>query len=112
MPEYIEREALIKTTRETPFTMSMCLTVEECKGMNRAREILADIFEILPAADVAPVIRCERCDNWNEWDHSGHKSLGNFRCSCAYWTVEDGPTFYTAPTDFCSYAEPRDPNEP
>ena len=55
MAEYIEREALIETTRETPFTMSMCLTVEECKGMNRAREILADIFEILPAADVAPV---------------------------------------------------------
>lgn len=55
MDDYIEREALIKTTRETPFTLSMCLTVEECKGMNKAREILADIFEILPAADVQPV---------------------------------------------------------
>jgi len=61
MAEYIDREVLIKTTRETPFTMSMCLTVEECKGMNEAREILADIFEILPAADVAPVVRCKDC---------------------------------------------------
>ncbi|MBO5970732.1 MAG: hypothetical protein J6S14_19840 [Clostridia bacterium] len=75
-----------------------------------AKQIVWDI-KAMKAEEVAPVIRCEHCDNWNEWDHSGHKSLGNFRCSCAYWTVEDGPTFYTAPTDFCSYAEPRDPHE-
>ena len=62
----------------------------------------------LPAEDVAPVIRCKDCDLWNEWDHSGRESLGNFRCSCAYWSVEDGPVFFTAPTDFCSYAEPKE----
>ncbi len=59
MKEYIEREALVKTTRETQFTMSMCLPAEECRGMNRARNILADIFEILPAADVREVVRGE-----------------------------------------------------
>ena len=61
MAEYIEREALIKTMLETPFTMSMCLTVEECNGINKEREILARIFEVLPAADVVPVVRCKDC---------------------------------------------------
>lgn len=87
------------------------LVKAEFAGVHPTALIYA-LIDRVPAADVVPVIRCERCDNWNEWDHSGHKSLGNFRCSCAYWTVEDGPTFYTAPTDFCSYAEPRDPHEP
>lgn len=66
-------------------------------------------IKTIPAADVVPVVRCKDCDLWNEWDHAGRESLGNFRCSCAYWTTEDGPTlFYTAPTDFCSYGERKD----
>lgn len=65
-------------------------------------------IEAIPPEDVAPVIRCKDCDLWNEWDHSGRESLGNFRCSCAHWSVEDGPVFFTAPTDFCSYAEPKE----
>ena len=66
------------------------------------------LLDNVPSADVAPVIRCKDCDLWNEWDHSGRESLGNFRCSCAHWSVEDGPVFFTAPTDFCSYAEPKE----
>ena len=62
----------------------------------------------IPAADVRPVVLCRDCDNWNDWDSAGKKSLGNYRCSCSYWSVEDGPIFYTAETDFCSYAEKRE----
>lgn len=55
MPEYIDKDALIKITEETPFTMSMgCLTVDECNGMNRARKLFVKIFKILPTADVVP----------------------------------------------------------
>lgn len=108
--EYIKKDSALKEISDAcdrcgylndKFANCMCCVVPNLKSYLRE----------IPAADVAPVIHCEHCDNWNEWDHSGHKSLGNFRCSCAYWTVEDGPTFYTAPTDFCSYAEPRDPHE-
>lgn len=55
-----------------------------------------------------PVIRCENCDMWNTLDSAGRKSLGNYVCSCAFWTKEDGPVAYTRPNDFCSYGVRRD----
>lgn len=70
--------------------------------------LITDELRAIPPEDVAPIVRCKDCDCWNEWDHSGRESLGNFRCSCGYWSVEDGPVFFTAPTDFCSYAEPKE----
>lgn len=85
--DYISREAVVKTTRETPFTMSMCLSVEECKGMNRARNILADIFEILPAADVRPVVHGTWVDETNKWSNG-------FRCSQCGHKIFCGTTNY------------------
>lgn len=95
MDEYITKEQA-----KVAFDDSLRLPVEEWNKV-------FDAIDTVPAADVRPVIFCENCDNWNEWDHAGRKSLGNFRCSCAHWSVEDGPVFFTAPTDFCSYAEPK-----
>lgn len=104
MTEHIEKEAaktklqgVINLYRQTYTSRVRADVAEFC---------LKKVMSI-PAADVRPVIFCEDCDNWNEWDHSGRESLGNFLCSCAYWSVEDGPVFFTAPTDFCSYAEPK-----
>lgn len=108
MPGYIDKDALIKTTEEVPFTMSMCVSVEECNGMNRARKLLIEAFKILPAADVVPVVRCSECELWNDWDHSGRKELGNFVCSCAHWSNEDGYVVYTKPDDYCSYGDPKE----
>lgn len=62
----------------------------------------------MPAADVRPVVLCRDCDCWNDWDSAGRESLGNYVCSCAHWTVEDGAVFYTKPTDFCSYGKKRE----
>ena len=59
-------------------------------------------------ADVRPVVFCRDCDCWNEWDSAGRESLGNYVCSCAHWSVEDGAILYTRPTDFCSYGEKRE----
>ena len=106
--EYIECEALIDEINITPGSMSICMNVDECKGRIYERERLVRIINEATAADVRPVVLCRDCDNWNEWDSAGRESLGNFRCSCAYWSVEDGPVFYTAPIDFCSYAEPKE----
>ena len=53
MAEYIEREAAVNLILETPFTMSMCLSEQECHGMNRAKQIFARLVEqSIPAADV------------------------------------------------------------
>ena len=98
MAEYIEREAVC-------YRLEKQESIDgQPRAIRRARRIVADFH----AADVRPVVLCRDCDNWNEWDSAGRKSFGNYRCSCAYWTVEDGPTYYTAETDFCSYAEKRE----
>ena len=59
----------------------------------------------------AEIVRCKDCDHWNTWDAAGKSSLGNFVCSCAYWTSEDGPVHYTSPSDFCSFGERREDGE-
>ena len=97
----MDDEYITKEQAKVAFDDSLRLSAKEWN-------MIFEGIDELPAADVAPVIRCKDCDLWNEWDHSGRESLGNFRCSCAYWSVEDGPVFFTAPTDFCSYAEPKE----
>ena len=51
--EYISREAAEKVLSQ-PVTMSMCLTLEECKMKNAQRQIDLFVIRGLPAADVRP----------------------------------------------------------
>ena len=44
-PAYVEVHYAAKQIRELLFTMSMCLSEEECKGMNRAKELIARYVE-------------------------------------------------------------------
>lgn len=103
MAEYIDHEKALAFPFANGNYDSKNANADFIRGCESYREYL----ESIPSADVKPVVRCRDCDLWNEWDHAGHESLGNFRCSCAYWSVEDGVTFYTAPTDFCSNGEKR-----
>ena len=105
--EYARKEAVLNAIHSGDIDMGM-VTPKEHHLLQELSAKIDKKIQGVPAVDVRSVIFCENCDNWNEWDHAGRKSLGNFRCSCAYWSVEDGPVFFTAPTDFCSYAEPRE----
>ena len=71
-------------------------------------EEVARYLEECPAVDAVPVCRCKDCELWNDWDSAGKESLGNYVCSCAHWSVEDGAILYTRPTDYCSYGERKD----
>ena len=51
--EYISREDAEKVFSQ-PVTMSMCLTLEECKMKNAQRQIDLFVIRGLPAADVRP----------------------------------------------------------
>ena len=97
MTDYISREA----------AKEKCCSLCRWEGTSNCDECEHPIDDI-PAVDVRPVVLCRDCDNWNDWDSAGKESLGNYVCSCAYWTVEDGAVFYTRPTDFCSYGEKRE----
>ena len=101
--EYIEREAAY------PLAKKICDAIdsEDFQRLNFGMRIL-DWIDDLPAADLRPLVMCKDCDCWNDWDSAGKESLGNYVCSCAHWSVEDGPILYTRPTDFCSYGEKRE----
>jgi len=60
MKEYVEKGAALEATY-APFTMSMCMTVPECNGMNRARKMIFKQLRDIPAADVVEVVRCRDC---------------------------------------------------
>ena len=47
------------------------------------------ILEELPAADVAPVVRCRECEHWKDWGACGHPDNG--------WDAAP-----MGPEDFCS----------
>lgn len=100
MAEYIDLDTPLEIYVDRGgFYRQQITTLRELLDVNHLR------YEI---ADVRPVVLCRDCDCWNDWDSAGRESLGNYVCSCAYWTVEDGAVFYTRPTDFCSYGERRE----
>lgn len=82
MAEYIEREAAIRVVNEqSSFTMT--------------RSGLIDSISKLPAADVAPVVRCKHCTD-------GIMSNDNKYIICCRLGV--GMEF----DDFCSHGERKD----
>lgn len=95
MAEYIERAAAItvcdKQYRE-------CLRKSDFCGDTVAWNICADI-KAIPAADVAPVVRCKDC--------------ARYRMGACEKVYTDGNVFSAAwqerkPDDFCSYGEPKE----
>lgn len=100
MKEYIDKDALIKTTENTPFTMSHCLNLDECNGANMARMTLAAIFKSLPAAaDVVKVVRCKDCIYRRKAKANGK---GFLICPASGMEITED--------DYCSYGERKEQN--
>lgn len=89
MPEFIEREALIKAIRIMPRTIRPELV--------RYSTVQA-IIDKQPAADVVEVIRCKDCA------HYGGITFGNI---CRRWSGLNVKNC-TKPDDYCSYGIRKD----
>lgn len=74
MAEYIEREAAIEAVKHA-----------FANGIEPSQYI-----EIIPAADVVPVVRCKDCTEWDE-----------ISSECSHW-------YGFRENDFCSYGERKD----
>lgn len=83
--------------------ISKQLAIEELENLRQQYEMHDDCDELvarkcknavsaLPAADVAPVVRCRECEHWKDWGACGHPDNG--------W---DAPPM--GPEDFCSRGE-------
>ena len=91
MTEYIERSAGVSILRAKA---NMAVLMEAAPYFEKAAQML----EKLPAADVAPVVRCRDCVHRTEMGNCGHPRHHGIL-----------PSAY--PYDFCSYGERKDDDE-
>ena len=89
MAEYIEREAAIRV-------------VNGQSSLTMTRSSLIDSISKLPAADVAPVVRCKDCKHLRVWNQ---KDLYAF---CPKTNFVFLPFQADTRTHFCSYGEPKE----
>ena len=105
MAEYIEKEELL---RKRPFCVAGGLVNDYTEGFCDCVDEARETIKNMPAAGVAPVVRCQECIHWMAEGGAGYKSLGAYRCPCARWSNDDGYTAYTDPDDFCVYGEEKE----
>lgn len=93
MAEYIEREALIEEIKER--NRNTCNGSMSCLQMKR-------MVEKVPAADVAPVVRCRECKHFRN-SPNGMCTLHTEPCENA--AGYKGEAVCVEEDDFCSYGE-------
>jgi hypothetical protein len=94
-PEYIEREAVHEILGRYQAAPHIKQKTHFSKGMLTAIRSCIELVDIVPAADVVPVVRCRDCKWWdNNSDLPGCvNEFNGLVCS--------------RPDDFCSYGERR-----
>jgi len=88
MTDYIRREDALKGVE-----------LFQC-GWAEIEAVQADYIDRLPAADVAPVVRCKDC-KYGDYDSKPDGAMVCLRTKDGFWRKE---------TDFCSYGERKDNN--
>mgnify|MGYP006873257645 CR=1 FL=1 len=97
MAEYIERGALM----QFPIRRDHYDRKNGNKHFINGIESVLEYAENLPAADVAPVVRCKDC-KWFADNNDGDW----FGC-WLFQTIQIIPEDAPKPEDFCSYGEPK-----
>ena len=97
MAEYIEREKAIERIR--PHVKPTSVYGE---GYMQAIEHATDILELMPAADVQPVVRCKDCKYRKErhYEESGEKPYIKYECKFTKYSMSDD--------GFCSFGARMD----
>lgn len=96
MGEYIERETLIAKFKEMKLG-------EHGLGERLFADGVYAVIETMPAADVAPVIRCKDCKHWGPEGESSESRV------C--WEMSDAVLegyYYTPPHGYCHMAERKE----
>ena len=96
MEEYISRT---KTLKAIKGSISEVFNIASNAG--RMHQKITEIVESVPAADVAPVVRCLECKHYKE---NRTKKYGNLICRCTRMGKYD-MDYPVKPDDFCSYGE-------
>ena len=97
MAEYIERRALM----QFPIRRDCYDRKNGNKHFINGIETVLEYAENLPAADVAPVVRCKEC----KWFADNND--GSWYGCWLFQTIQIIPEDAPKPDDFCSYGEPK-----
>ena len=93
MAEYIKRETAVKAANEW--------VSEACMAPVMRVSRLLDKLQKVPAADVAPVVRCEDCVHWDDDPDTYGADYGpKGKCMKSFETM--------CADDFCSHGERRE----
>ena len=90
MPEYIEREAVLKHKTLIPGFVGEYVSVKN--------------IEETPTADVVEVVRCKDCKYYEPKNSLGTQGI----CMCGEKEMNYSGEFYPYETDFCSYGKRSD----
>ncbi len=96
MAEYIDRDAIYKAfANACTDVLERASEIEYIAGFSY--ELVIEILDNIPAADVAPVVRCKDCEHFdrNVFDFKGFK-------------ICPASGMYITPEDYCSYAERKE----
>lgn len=109
--EYIKKEEALDLLGE-PITMSMCLSVDECKSKRGQREIDYALIKAIPAADVRPVVLCRDCKYAPIGDKDGSDLEWPFKefdeNPCPYKCLDNWYSRKPAPDFFCADGKKRE----
>lgn len=100
MPDYIERRKAAEIVCDIVCgkDKGLCVSTPDKCWQGHMKKL----YEI-PAADVAPVVRCRECKHYRE---HRTKKYGNLICRCMRMGKYD-MDYPVRPDDFCSYGERR-----
>lgn len=87
--EFLSKREIHNTLREVAGSYGACMAVDKESAVHRCMDALT----MLPAANVAPIVRCRDCE------HFGHLIAGE-KHSCKNYQLP-----YCKPDDFCSYGK-------
>lgn len=106
MAEYIDRGNIQK---EACWGCRYNICVDGCSYPEPCEKLLAAFLDAEPAADVAPVVRCQECNYWNrssEMMPDGEEADYGW---CDKMLDSDSEMeLITTENDFCSYGERRE----
>ena len=103
MAEYIDKEACLSILRAKA---NMAVLMDAAPYFEKAAQML----EKLPAADVAPVVRCKDCKHGELYARNDGETGVYCNCSNSIFKYANEHTFTPVRDidDFCSYGEKKD----
>ena len=113
MAEYIAKEAAIKAAEHAYHEWNLAMAAADGKReinlVYKRQELckaVEAVFDIVHAADVAPVVRCKECA---EFQQKGKYYNGTPFGYCYHWDYEEGSSPNKVDgNDFCSYGKRRE----